>query len=151
MRKKLLPEEGKISQIAMSAMDDWGGEIAEQDTPVIVIIEGLTMYLSEEDVKKIFSIISKRFERVTVLVETMNPTMVKRMKEKSIEGSNAKFIWGVKNGEELVKLLPNFRLVEEHSLAEGMAEFIAIFKLLSKIKPVSNISNRIVVLESGSL
>ena len=63
----------------MSAMDDWGGEIAEQDTPVIVIIEGLTMYLSEEDVKKIFSIISKRFERVTVLVETMNPTMVKRM------------------------------------------------------------------------
>ena len=89
--------------------------------------------------------------RVTVLVETMNPTMVKRMKEKSIEGSNAKFIWGVKNGEELVKLLPNFRLVEEHSLAEGMAEFIAIFKLLSKIKPVSNISNRIVVLESGSL
>ena len=81
----------------------------------------------------------------------MNPTMVKRMKEKSIEGSNAKFIWGVKNGEELVKLLPNFRLVEEHSLAEGMAEFIAIFELLSKIKPVSNISNRIVVLESGSL
>lgn len=151
VRKKLLPEEGKISKIAMSAMDDWGGEIAEQDTPVIVIIEGLTMYLSEEDVKKIFSIISKRFEHVTVLVETMNPTMVKRMKERSIEGSNAKFIWGVKNGEELVKLLPNFRLVEEHSLAEGMAEFIAIFKLLSKIKPVSNISNRIVVLESGSL
>ena len=100
MRKKLLPEEGKISQIAMSAMDDWGVEIAEQDTPVIVIIEGLTMYLSEEDVKKIFSIISKRFEHVTVLVETMNPTMVKRMKEKSIEGSNAKFIWPANKSQE---------------------------------------------------
>lgn len=147
VRKKLLPEEGKISQIAMSAMDDWGGEITEQDKPVIVIIEGLTMYLSEKDVKEIFDVISKRFEHVTVLVETMNPTMVKRMKEKSIEGSNAKFTWGVKNGTELAKLLPNFRLIEEHSLAEGMAEFIAIFKLLAKIKPVSNISNRIVVLE----
>ena len=37
----------------------------------------------------------------SVFVETMNPVMVKRFKEKSIEGSNAKFTWGVKNGEAL--------------------------------------------------
>lgn len=147
VREKLLPESGEISQIAMSAMDDWSGEITEHDAPAIVIIEGLTMYLSEKDVKEIFDVINKRFEHVTVLVETMSPTMVKRMKEKSIEGSKAKFTWGVKDGKELAKLLPNFRLIEEHSLAEGMAEFIPIFKLLKKIKPVSNISNKIVVME----
>ena len=147
VREKLLPESGEISQIAMSAMDDWSGEITEHDAPAIVIIEGLTMYLSEKDVKEIFDVISKRFEHVTVLVETMSPTMVKRMKEKSIEGSKAKFTWGVKDGKELAKLLPNFRLIEDHSLVEGMAEFIPIFKLLKKIKPVSNISNKIVVME----
>ena len=142
-----LPESGEISQIAMSAMDDWSGEITEHDAPAIVIIEGLTMYLSEKDVKEIFDVINKRFEHVTVLVETMNPAMVKHMKEKSIEGSKAKFTWGVKDGKELAKLIPNFRFIEEHSLAEGMAEFIPIFKLLKKIKPVSNISNKIVVME----
>lgn len=147
VREKLLPESGDITQIAMSAMDDWGGEITEHDAPAIVIIEGLTMYLSEKDVNQIFDIISKRFEHVTVLVETMSPTMVKRMKEKSIKGSKAKFTWGVKDGKELAKLLPNFRHIEDHSLAEGMAEFIPIFKLLKKIKPVSNISNKIVVME----
>ena len=147
VREKLLPESGEISQIAMSAMDDWSGEITEHDATAIVIIEGLTMYLSEKDVKQIFDVISKRFDHVTVLVETMSPTMVKRMKEKSIEGSKAKFTWGVKDGKELAKLLPNFRFIEEHSLAEGMAEFIPIFKLLKKIKPVSNISNKIVVME----
>lgn len=147
VRQKLLPESGEISQIAMSAMDDWGSEIAQHDGHAIVIIEGLTMYLSEKDVKQIFDVISNRFDHVTVLVETMNPAMVKHMKEKSIEGSQAKFTWGVKNGSELAKLIPNFRLIEEHSLAEGMAEFVPIFKLLKKIKPVSNISNRIVVLE----
>lgn len=131
----------------MSAMDDWGSEISEHDGPAMVIIEGLTMYLSEKDVKQIFDVISKRFDHVTVLVETMNPAMIKHMKEKSIEGSQAKFTWGVKNGSELAKLIPNFRLIEEHSLAEGMAEFVPIFKLLKKIKPVSNVSNRIVVLE----
>lgn len=50
VRERLLPERGAISQLAMSAMDDWGGEITEQGTPVLVIIEGLTMYLSEADV-----------------------------------------------------------------------------------------------------
>ena len=105
VREKLLHESGEISQIAMSAMDDWSGEITEHDAPAIVIIEGLTMYLSEKDVKEIFDVINKRFEHVTVLVETMSPTMVKRMKEKSIEGSHAKFTWGVKNGAALAALL----------------------------------------------
>ena len=147
VREKLLPEEGSISQIAMSAMDDWGGEIAEQGAPVLVIIEGLTMYLSEADVQRIFEVIAGRFDNVTVFVETMNPMVVKRFKEKSIEASKAKFSWGVKNGAALAALLPDFRFVEEHSLCEGMAEFVSIYKLLGKIPAISNISNRIVVLE----
>ena len=147
VREKLLPESRKISQITMSAMDDWGGEIKGTSTDVLVIIEGLTMYLLESDVKRIFDVIAARFDRATVLVETMNPMVVKRFKEKSIEASKAKFSWGVKNGAALAALLPDFRFVEEHSLCEGMAEFVSIYKLLGKIPAVSNISNRIVVLE----
>ena len=91
VREKLLPENGAISQIAMSAMDDWSSEIKKQNAPVLIIIEGLTMYLSEADVQRIFTVISNRFSKATVFVETMNPLVVKRFKEKSIEGSNAKF------------------------------------------------------------
>lgn len=147
VREKLLPESGDISQIAMSAMEDWGAKIAEHDAPTLVIIEGLTMYLSEKDVKRIFEIIYKNFERVEVLVETMNPMVVKRFKEKSIEGSNAKFTWGVKNGKMLAELLRGFRLIEEHSLTEGMAEFVPVYRLLDKLPAVRNISNKIIVLE----
>ena len=68
VREKLLPEDGAISQLAMSAMDDWGEMISERDTPVLVIIEGLTMYLTESDVKRIFEVISARFDKVTVFV-----------------------------------------------------------------------------------
>ena len=142
-----LPESGSVSQIAMSAMDNWGGEIGETGTSALVIIEGLTMYLSEADVKRIFAVISGRFDRVTVLVETMNPMVVRRFREKSIEASRAKFRWGVKDGAALAALLPDFRLVEEHSLCEGMAEFAPVYRLLDKIPAVRNISNRIVVLE----
>ena len=47
----------------------------------------------------------------------------------------------------LAALLPGFQLVEEHSLTEGMAEFLPIYKMLDKIPLVRNISNRIVVLQ----
>lgn len=147
VRERLLPESGEITQIAMSAMEDWGGEIKENGKPVLVIIEGLTMYLSAEDVKRIFKVISDRFENAMVLAEIMNPMVVKRFKEKSIEGSHAKFTWGIKNGKELAGLLPDFRFKEELSLTEGMAEFVPIYKLLGKIPFVRNISNKIVVLE----
>ena len=131
----------------MSAMDDWSGEIQEKEPPALVIIEGLTMYLTENDVKQIFAVISKTFEHVTVLAEVMNPMVVRNFKEKSIEGSHAKFTWGIKNGKALAELLPGFRFVEEHSLTEGMAVFAPIYKLLDKLPTVRNISNKIIVLE----
>ena len=147
MREKLLPESGAVTQIAMSAMDDWGSRIEETDAPVLIIIEGLTMYLTEADVQRIFAVIAGRFDAATVLVETMNPMVVKRFKEKSIEGSNAKFTWGVRDGRALAALLPDFRFVAEHGLTEGVAAFVPVYKLLDKLPAVRNISNRIVVLE----
>lgn len=77
----------------------------------------------------------------------MNPMIVKRFKERSIEGSHAKFTWGIKNGKALAELLPGFRFVEEHSLTEGMAAFVLIYKLLDRLPAVRNISNKIVVLK----
>lgn len=147
VREKLLPESGAVTQIAMSAMDDWGSRIEETDAPVLIIIEGLTMYLTEADVQRIFAVIAGRFPQAAVLVETMNPMVVKRFKEKSIEGSNAKFTWGVRDGRALAALLPDFRFVAEHGLTEGMAVFAPVYKLLDKLPAVRNISNRIVVLE----
>ena len=150
VREKLLPESGTISQIAMSAMDDWGGEISElseQNVPVLIVIEGLTMYLNAKDVQQIFAVISSRFSQATIFVETMNPAIVRHFKEKSIDASSAKFIWGIKNGKALAELLPGFRFVEEHSLTEGMAVFAPIYKLLDKLPTVRNISNKIIVLE----
>ena len=128
-------------------MDDWGGEIGEQNVPVLIVIEGLTMYLNTKDVQRIFAVISSRFKKATVFAETMNPMIARHFKEKSIESSHAKFTWGVKNGSALAALLPDFQFMEEHSLTEGMAVFTPIYKLLDMLPAVRNISNKIIVLE----
>ena len=147
VREKFLPESGAISQIVMSAMEDWGSEISEQNVPVLIVIEGLTMYLNAKDVQQIFAVISSRFSQATIFVETMNSMIVKRFKERSIEGSHAKFTRGIKNGKALAELLPGFRFIEEHSLMEGMVAFVPIYKLLDRLLAVRSISNKIVVLK----
>lgn len=150
VRAKLLPEEGSISQIALSAMEDWGRFIQERNVPVLVIIEGLTMYLSEADVQRIFAVIASNFKQAEVFVETMNPAMAKHFKEKSIEGSKAKFTWGIRSGKALAELLPGFQFVEAHGLTEGMAAVVPVYKLLDKLPLVRSISNQIIVLKTTS-
>lgn len=147
IRKQFLKETGPIYQIAKSAMDEsYRDDIQYHGENILVIIEGLTMYLSENDIKKIFSIIN--FKNSTVMVEVMFPFVVKHIKEKSIEGSHAKFTWGIKNGKELEKLLPTFSFLTEVSLVEGMKKLMPIYHVSGKIPFVYNISNKIVVLNN---
>ena len=150
IRKRFLKENGPVYQIAKSAMDNsYTDEIEYNNEPVLVIIEGLTMYLNETDVKQIFGIINNTFNAATVLVETMSPFMVKHITEKSIENSKAKFTWGVKNGRELQNIVPHFTNIKDVSLTEGMKEFMPIYKILGKFSFVRNISNKIVVMKKN--
>ena len=73
IRKQFLTETGPVYQIAKSAMDDsYLNDIDYHGENVLVIIEGLTMYLCQKDIRKMFSIIEKSFQKVTVMVETMH-------------------------------------------------------------------------------
>lgn len=144
IRKQFLKETGEMKKSFMD--ESYRDNIQYHGENILVIIEGLTMYLSENDIKKMFSIID--FKNSTVMVEVMVPFVVKHIKEKSIEGSHAKFTWGIKNGKELEKLLPTFSFLTEVSLVEGMKKLMPIYHVLGKIPFVYNISNKIVVLNN---
>ena len=111
----------------------------------LVIIEGLTMYLSEADVKRIFDVIAGRFPKATVFVETLWSLSASRKNPSREATRNSP--GGVKNGVALAALLPDFRLAAEHGLTEGMAVFVPIYKVLDKLTAVRNISNKIIVME----
>ena len=93
--------------------------------------------------------------RLSGVPETMLQTVYARAKRVggaaafTMQRPRKSFTWGVKSGEALAALLPDFRFVEEHSLCEGMASFAPIYKLLDKLSAVRNTSNKIVVLERG--
>ncbi len=148
IRERFLTENGPVYQIAKSAMDaSYTDEIVCDQENVLIVIEGLSMYLCEEDIIQIFSIIEKKFSKAVVMIETMSPFFVQHIKEKSIEGSHAKFKWGVKNGKALQALVPVFTYKGEVSLIEGMKRMMPIYRVLGKIPMVRQFSNKIIVLE----
>ena len=148
VRECFLTEDGPIYQIAKSAMDaSYIDDITYEGEDVLVVIEGLSMYLKEADIRQIFAIIDQAFPKAMVLIEVMSPFVVKHIKEKSIEGSNAKFTWGIKNGKLLEQMVPSFTYKKEVSLVEGMKKLMPIYHVIGKIPAVRNISNRIVVME----
>lgn len=114
---------------------------------ILIVIEGLVMYLQESDVKQILSIISRNFSKADIIMETMSPWVMEHMKEKSIEATKAKFTWGLKSGKELKAVAPDLIWVKDVSLVEGMKEIYPVYKVLGKIPVIRNISNKLVVLK----
>lgn len=113
---------------------------------MLIVIEGLVMYLTEADVKKMLSIICSRFEHAEIIMEIMNPFIMRHMKEKSIEPSKARFTWGLKSGKELESMVSGLTWVKDVSLVEGMKELYPVYKLLGWIQPVKKLSNKLVIL-----
>jgi len=149
-RKRLLGEEDRVSLIAKSVLEDdtWADDI-EKDSPVLFLVEGLTMYLDRNGVQKIFKGIRTHFHNATVFVEVASPYTVKNAVENTGEGSRQKYTWGIKNGRQLQKLLTGFQAVKSYSLMEGLREMYPIYNLLRFFPPLRKISNKIIVLRQG--
>lgn len=148
VRGMFLEERERVTMHGISAMDEsWAKVIEPTKEPILVVIEGLTMYLTEGDVKQILTIIDKHFQNVQVIMETMNPFVVKHIKEKSIESSKAKFTWGLKSGRELEKMMSSFRWMQDISLVEGMKVMYPVYHLIGWIPVIKNFSNKLVLLK----
>lgn len=147
IRRRLLEETGRISTIACSAMDErWAGEVQPSAGRVLVVVEGLVMYLTEADVRQILSIICRQFAEAEIIMETMNPFIMRHMKERSIAASQARFTWGLTCGRELEKMAPGLTWVKDVSLVDGMKELYPAYRLLGRVGFIRNLSNKLVVL-----
>lgn len=146
-RLKYIPDTERVKTLAYSAMDEkWAGEI-ESDGDLLFIIEGLTMYLKEEENKKILNIIDDNFDSCTVFSEIMPPVSVENTKEVSVEETNSEFIWGLKKGSELMRLNSNLKWVKDVNLFDGVNVYRPIFRLITWFPLLRKRMDYIAVLE----
>lgn len=130
-RLEYLPDTERVTTLAYSAMDSkWASEI-EASEDMLFIIEGLTMYLTEQDNSEILRIIDDNFDSCTIFTEIMPPVSVENTKEVSVEETNSEFIWGLKSGKELTGLNRHFRWVKDVNLFDGVNVYKPVFRLFT--------------------
>lgn len=83
-----------------------GSELNATATPVLVLMEGLSMYLDDEHMRRILDVVASAFPNVMLVVEAITPRAVANAVMPSIAATGSAFTWGARHGSALHSLEP---------------------------------------------
>jgi O-methyltransferase involved in polyketide biosynthesis len=111
--RNLFFEEESIN-ITKSILDfSWIDDVDEKES-VLIIIEGVLMYLEENQVKAIFEAVGLNFSNTYVVFDTIPKTLVNIRTHKSIDMKRAPFKWGNNNLDEIETWENKLRKIKEY-------------------------------------
>ena len=92
----------------------------ERHHPVLLIAEGLLMYLQPTEVKTFFGEIGRHApEGSELLCDFISPLGIGHCtRANQLQGDAVPFLWGAHNGLEIASFHPRLELLEQHSVAE---------------------------------
>lgn len=148
VRKKVYQESERVTMIASSVLEDnWTLNIPK-DKPAIFIAEGLLMYFSKEQVKKLLHIITKNFSKAILMFELMHPFCAKGSKvHDTVKNTNATFGWGTKSGHELEHLCAGLKLIKEDSFNIISQKYTISGWLFGNLPIIKNFNDRLAIFE----
>lgn len=148
VRDQLYNESGRISTVGISALDpSWADEIKVRGK-MLFIIEGLSMYLTPEENKKMLGIIRDNFDNATVMFETIAKKWVNKEKvEESIQKTGAKFVFGADYFDELGDVVKGYRKVKDDNIVRGMTKLYPALKAFKWLSFVEKVTEKILIFE----
>lgn len=152
LRKKIFSDSDRRKMIAGNIVEyDWirsvNSYLKSEPEHVVVIAEGLFMYLSKDEHQKILHILTDSFKTGVLIVELMNPCMMNERRHQTVRKTNAKFGWGTTSGKELELLEPRMHFISENSISTQLMRYTWISKIIGLI--CRNFNNRISVFTWG--
>lgn len=132
LRRELLPEsENNVYLTDNITNNGWIQSIKAKHTAghFLFVLEGVAMYLTEEQVKGIFKNIDDNFEHAEIYIERMNEHKSKRThKQKSVNKTKALFSWGCDSPKAIEKWSDGIKLKDEfyyyiHGFKESKKRF----------------------------
>jgi O-methyltransferase involved in polyketide biosynthesis len=113
LRRRLYPERAGYTMIG-SALEaaEWL-ESVPNDRPVVVIAEGVMMYLPEDVVRSLLNRITNHFPHGILAFDAWNTMTVRGSQRRGIKGTGATFGWGIDDPESIRELDDRLVLVEE--------------------------------------
>ncbi|MDC3960593.1 class I SAM-dependent methyltransferase [Polyangium jinanense] len=113
LREKLYPEREGYRRIGTSVTDLAWLDAIPGDTPVLVVAEGLFMYLHEKDGAAVLQRITEQFPSGQVVFDGYSAAMVRLVSRlATVRGAKVELVWGIDDPHDLEKHVPKLRLVE---------------------------------------
>lgn len=156
LRDKLLPPFDRHRSIASSVTDwSWLDQVKGTEAEVLILAEGLLMYLEEREVQELFHKLTSAFPNATFAFDAFSGKTVQRIKwQSSLRKTGARVQWGVETPLEIQKLEPRIQwlrtvyLTEEEYTEQLGAAYRLLFRLAAKIRTAKE-AHRVFVFRAG--
>ena len=131
LRKEFYETNSKYKMINSSVLDyNWLNEINDSKN-ILIVAEGLTMYLEKEEIKELIDQINKKFKNVHLIFDAYTNKGVKYSKIKNpVNKMNAKIKYGFCSIEEFLSLNKKLKHIKTHSIRKennnlkGLTKFV---------------------------
>lgn len=156
IKKQLYRETESYKYIASSVTEfKWLDNIKVAENEVLVIAEGLFMYLSENEIKALFGILKAKFASYTLVFDAYSKLTAKSAKyHPSLKKTGATIKWGVNDPQEIegytkgTKHLKTLYLTDESVIGMLPKNYRRLFKLAGLFKSARE-AHRIFVMRIG--
>jgi O-methyltransferase involved in polyketide biosynthesis len=127
MREQLYPPRDGYRQIGCSVTDLAWLDTIPRDMPVLVVAEGLVMYLQEQDGTALFRRITESFPAGQITFDAYSLAMVRLVSRlAAVRGAKVELVWGVGDPHDLEQHVPKLHLVEN-------VEFLTMPDLVARL------------------
>jgi O-methyltransferase involved in polyketide biosynthesis len=113
LREQLYPERAGYRRIGTSVTDLAWLDAVPGDTPVLVVAEGLMMYLHEQDGTALLRRIAELFPGGQIAFDAYSAAMVRLVSRlATVRGAKIELVWGIDEPRDLERQIPTLHLVE---------------------------------------
>lgn len=115
LRRQFFPENERYHLIAASVTDlEWVDTVTSGGRPMLVVAEGLLMYLGEADVRRLVLRLHESFPGCRLIADVFSRlTARSATRHPSLQQTGATLGWGIDDPCELQAWAPGLRLLEE--------------------------------------
>lgn len=115
LRRQFFTESERYHLIAASVTDlEWMGKVTTDGRPLLVMAEGLLMYLGETDVRRLVLRLHETFPGCRLIADVFSRLTARfAVKHPSLEYTGAVIGWGMDDSREMEDWEPGLRLLEE--------------------------------------
>lgn len=145
LRRQLYPEAAGYHTIGTSVTDPGWLEETPTERPVLIIAEGLLMYLSESDIMRLLQRLADRFSTGEMLFDGLAPWVVRLSQRisKRIGGGFPPYVTATRDGREIERWNSRFRYLEGVPVTSRFAKipvrgYRLTFRLMNVIPATRN-------------